>query len=64
MMDTSDTQLNSVSTPITRMEVMAVMGKGPIPTLTFYLAINAFVSQIYYTFLFLSSLETLPTVKI
>lgn len=42
MMDTSDTQLNSVSTPITRMEVMAVMGKGPFPTRIFYLGMTYF----------------------
>lgn len=42
MMDTSDTQLNSVSTPITRMEVMVVMGKDPFPTRIFYLEMTYF----------------------
>lgn len=63
-MDTSDTQLNSVSTPITRNEVM---GKPPITTPTYYLSITTFLThthhhlksrtQLYLVLTFLTTIE-------
>lgn len=48
MMDTSDTQLNSVSTPIIRNEVM---GNFPIPTPILYFLINIFIINLIHSFI-------------